>query len=193
MRHHWKAQEWSLISDYAVQYTVFSLSLQSYGTDEAFVTGGTGLGRLFSGRRHHASESSVQRQTSLQHQISVQRQTSVTADPKGKPDIKRQISEKQQEQWDKELPEVPLKRVIKLNAPEWWIILFGILGAMVNGVFYPTFSLLFGEILSVFALPADEVLDEIHLYAGLFIVLGFVAGCATFVKVNTADLLTHLL
>ena len=60
----------------------------------------------------------------------------------------------------------------------------GILGAAVSGCMWPSFALLFGEILRVFALPPDEILDEIHLWAGLFIVLGVVSGTAVFLKVH---------
>ena len=94
----------------------------------------------------------------------------------------RQLTKKQEE-WDKEIPEVPLYRVIKLNAPEWYIIIIGMLGAAVNGCIWPAFALLFGEILDVFALPPSEILGEIHLWAGLFIVLGVVSGTGLFFKV----------
>ena len=76
-----------------------------------------------------------------------------------------------------------LFRVIKLNAKEWWVILLGLLGAAINGSIWPLFALLFGEILEVFARPADEVLDAIHVWAGMFIVLGIVSGAGVFLKV----------
>ena len=76
-----------------------------------------------------------------------------------------------------------LYRVIKLNAREWWIILLGILGSAVNGSIWPLFALLFGEILEVFSRPANEVLGAVHLWAGLFIVLGIVSGAGVFLKV----------
>ena len=79
--------------------------------------------------------------------------------------------------------QVSLLRVIKLNAREWWIIIIGLLGAAVNGSIWPLFALLFGEILEVFARPADEILDGIHLWAGLFIILGIVSGVGVFLKV----------
>lgn len=79
--------------------------------------------------------------------------------------------------------QVSLLRVIKLNAREWWIIIIGLLGAAVNGSIWPLFALLFGEILEVFARPADEILDGIHVWAGLFIVLGIVSGAGVFLKV----------
>ena len=77
--------------------------------------------------------------------------------------------------------------MIKLNAREWWIIIIGLLGAAVNGSIWPLFALLFGEILEVFARPADEILDSIHLWAGLFIVLGIVSGTGVFLKVCTCS------
>ena len=63
--------------------------------------------------------------------------------------------------------------------------LAGVVGAAVNGCIWPAFAFLFGEILEVFALPPDEVLDEIHVWAGLFIVLGVVSGTGVFLKVYT--------
>ena len=74
---------------------------------------------------------------------------------------------------------VPL--VISLSATTCMYV--GMVGAAVNGCIWPGFALLFGEILKVFALPPDQILDEIHLWAGLFIVLGVVSGTAVFFKV----------
>ena len=63
-------------------------------------------------------------------QVSIQRQQSGTeeeAQQGGK--FKRQISKRQlsklQEEWDKDIPQVSILRVVKLNTPEWWIILIG--------------------------------------------------------------------
>lgn len=82
--------------------------------------------------------------------------------------------------------QVSLWRIMKANAKEWWIILLGLLGAFINGSIWPLFSLLFGEILEVFARPADQILSGTHLWAGLFIVLGIVSGGGVFLKVCCA-------
>lgn len=89
----------------------------------------------------------------------------------------------QQEEWDKNIPEVSLFRVLALNAKEWWMIGLGLLGSIVTGSIYPLFAIVFGYILEVFTLPADEIFNEIHLWAGLFLVLGLVSGVAIFLKV----------
>ena len=72
---------------------------------------------------------------------------------------------------------------MKMNAKEWWIIILGLVGAVINGSIWPLFALFFGEILEVFARPVDQIIDGIHLWAGLFIVLGVVSGAGVFLKV----------
>ena len=89
-----------------------------------------------------------------------------------------------QEEWDKEIPVVPLHRVLRLNAKEWWIIILGLLGAAVGGSICPMFAIFYGEILAVFALPAEEILGEVPLWASLFIVLAVVSGLGIFAKVS---------
>ena len=44
---------------------------------------------------------------------------------------------------------MPISRIMALNAKEWWIILLGILGALINGSIFPIFAIIFGEILTV--------------------------------------------
>ena len=140
-------------------------------------TGGQSQGRLY-------KQVSIQKQTSIQKQISIQRQRSVATGDETKPKLQRQISKKKQEEWDKDIPQVSLTRVIKMNAREWWIIILGVMAAAINGCITPLFAILFGEVLAVFALPADEVFDEIHPWAALYITLGVVAGIAIFIKVS---------
>ena len=89
----------------------------------------------------------------------------------------------QEKEWDKDIPEVSLLRVMKANAKEWWLILLGLVGSIILGLIYPSFAIFFGEINEVFARPVNEILDGLHLWAGLFIVLGVVSGVGMFLKV----------
>ncbi len=140
-----------------------------------------------SGRIRMTSESGsvhdFQRQGSLHRQGSVKRQLSSTTKQEGVQSQVSAVKDKDQEQWDKDLPEVSLFRVIRLNAPEWWMILLGVIASALSGAVFPVFGLVFGEILGVFSLPLDEIVPGVSLYAGLFWVLGFVAGFGFFVKV----------
>jgi ABC-type multidrug transport system fused ATPase/permease subunit len=155
------------------------VTAQSLGVDEAIVAGG--VGRAISRRYRKRSESGA----SFHRKASVHRQQSEEGF-QHQPSFKKQLTQKQlsklQEEWDKDTPKVSILRVIKLNAREWWIILIGVIGAAVNGCIWPAFGFLFGEILEVFALPPDQILDEIHVWAGLFIVLGVVSGVGVFLK-----------
>ena len=63
-------------------------------------------------------------------------------------------------------------------------MVLGTLGAMVNGSMFPLFALFFGEVLEVFSLPSEQVFGEIHLWAGLFLLLGVVSFFAQFAKVR---------
>lgn len=137
--------------------------------------------------QHQASierQTSIQRQTSVQQQTSIQRQTSVQRQA-SKLDTK--MLEKRQEEWDKEIPSVPLTRVLAVNAKEWWMILLGVIGAALSGCLFPAFAIIFGEIFAVFALPADQIQDRINLYAGLMAILGAAAAVGIFLKVRCQE------
>ena len=73
--------------------------------------------------------------------------------------------------------------LLKVNAPEWWLIVIGVVAAAVNGSVFPVYSILFGEVLRVFQMPKEDVLDKINLWAILFLALAFISGIAIFFKV----------
>ena len=100
------------------------------------------------------------------------------------PALKRQVSKKKEEEWDKEIPNVAMGRVIKVNAPEWWLIVVGVLAAMVNGSVFPLYSILFGEVLRVFQSQPQDILEEITPWALLFLVFAIGSGIAIFFKVR---------
>jgi hypothetical protein len=153
--------------------------LQSFGTDQLYIEAKS-RGRLFS--RSTSKDPEILKQGShISHQQSYQRQKST----EGKKEVS--LSEaKKQEEWDKDIPEVPLHRIIALNAKEWWLIVLGVVGAALNGSIFPCFAFLFGEILRVFSLPRNEVLSEVGLWAGLFTILGAVSGFGIFLKVRSS-------
>lgn len=162
---------------------MLSLS-QSYGVDEVFVK--EDASRLFSPKRQRSKIGSESEKDGFQRQMSFKRQGSKTAE--GKEVAKRQTSakkEEDEEEADKDIPEVSLLRVMRLNAKEWWMILIGAIGAAANGSINPLFAVIFGEIFRVFNNPnPEEVLEGIHPWAGLLVGFGFVSGIAVFLKVN---------
>ncbi len=145
--------------------------LQSFGTDELYIQSKS-LNRLL-------SQQSVTKDLELKKQVSIQNQQSIQDK-----DIKKEL-EKKQEVWDKDLQDVPLKRIIVLNAKEWWMILLGTIGAAIGGSILPLFAIFFGEILDAFAQPPDQVLGAVHLWAGLFFALAVISGVGALVRVSS--------
>lgn len=100
------------------------------------------------------------------------------------PALKKQVSSKRQEEWDKEIPPASFIRLLKVNTPEWWLIIIGVLAAMVNGSVFPVYSILFGEVLRVFGMPSGDVLDGITPWAIVFLALATGSAIAIFFKVS---------
>ncbi|KAM3585020.1 uncharacterized protein V6R79_005132 [Siganus canaliculatus] len=78
---------------------------------------------------------------------------------------------------DDELVEpAPVARILKYNTPEWPYMLFGSLGAAVNGGVNPVYSLLFSQILATFSITDPGVQRrEINGVCLFFVVVGVVS------------------
>ena len=85
---------------------------------------------------------------------------------------------------EEEETSVSFLKVLRLSSREWWLLLLGVLGSVVDGAVYPVFAIIFGEALEVFSLPASQVVPNIHKWAELFLVLGVVSGISVFIKVG---------
>ncbi|XP_055083269.1 bile salt export pump-like [Periophthalmus magnuspinnatus] len=82
------------------------------------------------------------------------------------------------EEEEESVEPAPVARILKYNRPEWPYMLFGSIGAAVNGGVNPVYSLLFSQILATFSIPdsqkqRDEI-DNICLFFVLVGVLSFV-------------------
>ena len=73
---------------------------------------------------------------------------------------------------------------MKSSAPEWWIIVLGVIGTIMYGSVYPVLSILYGEVLRVFSGSTTEILNSLHLFGSLFIVMGILVGFATLIQVR---------
>ena len=79
---------------------------------------------------------------------------------------------------------VSIFHLVRLNSKMLPVLLLGCLGAAVNGVVFPAFSIIFGEVLNVFERPVDEIVSGIHPWAATFLVIGTVSAIAVFIKVS---------
>ena len=62
----------------------------------------------------------------------------------------------------------------------------GTLAAMINGSVFPIYAILFGEVLRVFqGSRTDQILEDITVWAGVFLGLACGSAVAIFVKVSS--------
>ena len=50
---------------------------------------------------------------------------------------------------DKALPDLSLKRIAKVIAPEWYLLVIGVLGSAIDGATFPVISIFMGRLLKV--------------------------------------------
>uniref|UniRef100_A0A8D0GR64 ATP-binding cassette sub-family B member 5 n=1 Tax=Sphenodon punctatus TaxID=8508 RepID=A0A8D0GR64_SPHPU len=83
----------------------------------------------------------------------------------------------QEEDEEKPKPEeVSFLKLFRLNKSEWPFIALGTLAAIINGAAHPTYSIIFGKIIAIFAVTDDNerVKREADLFSILFAVIGVV-------------------
>uniref|UniRef100_A0A6Q2XFI1 Bile salt export pump n=1 Tax=Esox lucius TaxID=8010 RepID=A0A6Q2XFI1_ESOLU len=80
------------------------------------------------------------------------------------------------EQVEECIEPAPVTRILKFNAPEWPYMLFGTVGAAINGGVNPMYSLLFSQILATFSIPDPEVQrKEIDGICVFFVLVGVIS------------------
>ncbi|XP_032412383.1 bile salt export pump isoform X3 [Xiphophorus hellerii] len=81
-----------------------------------------------------------------------------------------------EEEEEEPVEPAPVARILKYNAPEWPYMVFGSLGAAVNGGVNPVYSLLFSQILATFSVTdPDAQRREINGICVFFVMVGVVS------------------
>ncbi|XP_075036809.1 bile salt export pump-like [Mixophyes fleayi] len=99
---------------------------------------------------------------------------------------------------DDNVEPAPVARILKYNAPEWPYMLFGSVGAAVNGAVNPLYALLFSQILGIFSLPDEQdQRNQIDGICVLFVLIGAVTFLTQFLQgytfAKSGELLTRRL
>ncbi|XP_063837633.1 multidrug resistance protein homolog 49-like [Ostrinia nubilalis] len=77
-------------------------------------------------------------------------------------------------------------QLLKLNAPEWPLIVVGSIAAFLQGTCFPVFAWLFGYSSGIFVLPdRSQITYLADLYSGMFIVVAAIAGCTMCLQSTT--------
>uniref|UniRef100_A0A8C8SJZ5 Bile salt export pump n=1 Tax=Pelusios castaneus TaxID=367368 RepID=A0A8C8SJZ5_9SAUR len=99
---------------------------------------------------------------------------------------------------EEEVEPASVTRILKYNAPEWPYMVFGSLGAAMNGAVNPLYALLFSQILATFSMPDKE--EQRSLINGvclLFVLVGIVSFFTQFLQgytfAKSGELLTRRL
>uniref|UniRef100_A0A8C7UAN0 Bile salt export pump n=1 Tax=Oncorhynchus mykiss TaxID=8022 RepID=A0A8C7UAN0_ONCMY len=89
------------------------------------------------------------------------------------PEAESFISQADAGKVEEQVEPAPVTRILKYNAPEWPYMLFGTIGAAVNGGVNPVYSLLFSQILATFSIPDPEAQRrEINGICMFFVLVG---------------------
>ncbi|XP_045431366.1 bile salt export pump isoform X4 [Pipistrellus kuhlii] len=99
---------------------------------------------------------------------------------------------------EEEIEPAPVRRILKLNAPEWPYMVVGSVGAAVNGAVTPLYAFLFSQILGTFSLPdKEEQRSQINGVCLLFVAMGCVSLLTQFLQgyafAKSGELLTKRL
>lgn len=108
--------------------------------------------------------------------------TAKTEQSISKPGVKvNKVADEEEEEDEEE--HAPVTRILKYNAPEWPYMVFGAMGAAINGGIQPVFAILFSEILGTFTLPTEEEQrNMINLTCLLFVLIGIVSFVTYFLQ-----------
>ncbi|XP_034258184.1 ATP-dependent translocase ABCB1 isoform X2 [Pantherophis guttatus] len=99
------------------------------------------------------------------------------------PEMEEKDLEVQTVQPDKNIPKVSFLKIMKLNASEWPYFLVGTFSALVNGALQPAFSVIFSEIIGIFAIQDPKIVREkSNLYSLLFLGIGIVSFITFFLQ-----------
>uniref|UniRef100_A0A8C0DWR6 Bile salt export pump n=1 Tax=Balaenoptera musculus TaxID=9771 RepID=A0A8C0DWR6_BALMU len=99
---------------------------------------------------------------------------------------------------EEEIEPAPVRRILKVNAPEWPYMLVGAVGAAVNGTVTPFYAFFFSQILGTFSIPdKEEQRSQIHGVCLLFVAIGCLSFCTQFLQgyafAKSGELLTKRL
>ncbi|XP_061633407.1 ATP-dependent translocase ABCB1-like isoform X1 [Phyllopteryx taeniolatus] len=84
---------------------------------------------------------------------------------------------------DEKVPPVSFFKVMHFNLPEWPYILVGTICASINGAMQPLFAVIFSKIITVFAEPDLNVVQQKSLYFSLmFVAIGAVSFFTMFLQ-----------
>lgn len=77
--------------------------------------------------------------------------------------------------------QAPVRRLLKLNVPEWPYMLTGTISAAIQGAVMPVYAIIFGDVLQTLSEEdEDKAQKDANNYALMFLGIGLIAGISMF-------------
>ncbi|XP_049957122.1 ATP-dependent translocase ABCB1-like [Schistocerca serialis cubense] len=93
-------------------------------------------------------------------------------------------AESQPEAAEEKVPDVGVATVLRLNAPEWHLLVTGTVGAIIESAGFPVFAVLFGDVLGVLSLPdPEDVRSQTNWFSLLFFAIAIFISVASFLQI----------
>ncbi|CAH0548000.1 unnamed protein product [Brassicogethes aeneus] len=85
--------------------------------------------------------------------------------------------------FEDETSEGSLWKILKMNSPEWFLIVIGCLASIVGGACLPVYSLVFGDIVGVLSFKDNDRMEsDANVYVLYFLTIGIVSGVGLFLQ-----------
>ncbi|XP_033762430.1 ATP-dependent translocase ABCB1-like isoform X2 [Pecten maximus] len=119
------------------------------------------------GKKPAASHGKLKRLLSTTSDVgsAAEEEEDTTGDKKDKKKKKKKKKEEKEES-------APFSRVIRLNSPEWPLILFGTFCSILNGGVQPAFAVIFAEVIGVFAEDEETQKKNVAMYSLILVGIG---------------------
>ncbi|BFZ01115.1 hypothetical protein BsWGS_04154 [Bradybaena similaris] len=117
------------------------------------------------------------RAISVQSTKSTEKEVSLVARASLRKRNKKALKEEKKEVSDATAEDVKLSEIMRYNAPEWPLIVFGCFGSVIAGGVHPGFSFLLSEFIKLFSIgDTSEQWEKVHILAGSVIGVAVVSA-----------------
>uniref|UniRef100_A0A9J2Q415 Uncharacterized protein n=1 Tax=Ascaris lumbricoides TaxID=6252 RepID=A0A9J2Q415_ASCLU len=133
-------------------------------------------------RRSRLSSTTSEKDAPLSPRFTSRTESKSGVDPSAQQDIKKETERLKKEMEEEGATESNLIEILQYARPEWIYIILALFACLIQGSVYPVFSLIFNEILAIFAKPRDQMLSNGHFYSLMFLVLGAVSAITLLIQ-----------
>jgi hypothetical protein len=99
------------------------------------------------------------------------------------PSSVQSIYKMQKEAEESQLKPTPMIKIFMFS-PNWFYWGVGLLGCILSGVVTPFFAIVYGQIVSVFSEPVENLVPDARFWSAMFVLVGILSGIGFFTSAN---------